>query len=95
MLNCYKNRESVSYNVSPGFAVSCCIKNGILLLKLFRPTVRKKCSIDQAKVLKFEAKGREFAKFLRSLEQFIQTVKGQNKIQSIFDLIRLDNGMMI
>ena len=26
----------------------------------------------------FEAEGREFAKFLRSLEQFIQTVKGQN-----------------
>jgi hypothetical protein len=30
--------------------------------------------------LKFKAEGREFAKFLRSLEQFIQTVKkGQNK----------------
>ena len=25
--------------------------------------------------MKFEAEGREFAKFLRSLEQFIQTVK--------------------
>ena len=30
------------------------------------------------KNLKFEAEGREFVKFLRSLEQFIQTVKGQN-----------------
>ena len=29
-------------------------------------------------LLKFEAEGRDFAKFLRSLEQFIQTVKGQN-----------------
>ena len=28
--------------------------------------------------MKFEAEGREFAKFLRSLEQFIQAVKGQN-----------------
>ena len=27
---------------------------------------------------KFEAESREFAKILRSLEQFIQTVKGQN-----------------
>ena len=27
---------------------------------------------------KFKAEGREFAKILRSLEQFIQTVKGQN-----------------
>ena len=40
-----------------------------LLPKLFRPTLRKKCSSDQEKLLKFKAKGREFAKFLRSLEQ--------------------------
>ena len=52
--------------------------NGILLPKLFCPTVRKKISSDREKLLKFEADGREFAKFLRSLEQFIQTVKGQN-----------------
>ena len=30
------------------------------------------------KNLKYEAEGREFAKILRSPEQFIQTVKGQN-----------------
>ena len=53
-------------------------KNGILLPKLSWPTVRKKCSCDREKLLKFEAEGREFAKSLRSLEQFIQTVKGQN-----------------
>ena len=40
--------------------------------------MRKKCTIDQEKLLKLEAEGQEFAKFLRSLEQFIQTVKGQN-----------------
>ena len=40
--------------------------------------MRKKISSDREKHLKFEAEGREFAKFLRSLEQFIQTVKGQN-----------------
>ena len=51
---------------------------GILLPKLFLPTVRKNCSSDREKLLKFEAEGREFAKCLRSLEQFIQTVKGQN-----------------
>ena len=49
------------------------IVNDILL-----PTVRKNCSIDQEKLLKFKAEGQEFAKILRSLEQFIQTVKGQN-----------------
>ena len=38
----------------------------------------KNCSSDREKLLKFEAEGREFAKKLRSLEQFIQTVKGQN-----------------
>ena len=49
--------------------------NCILLPKLFWPTVRKKCSSDQEKLLKFESEGQEFAKILRLLEQFIQTVK--------------------
>ena len=40
--------------------------------------MRKNCSSDQEKLLKFEAEDREFAKILRSLEQFIQTAKGQN-----------------
>jgi hypothetical protein len=38
--------------------------------------VRKHFYSDREKVLKFEAEVREFAKCLRSLEQFIQTVKG-------------------
>ena len=36
------------------------------------PTVRKNCSTDQEKLLKFKVEGREFAKFLRSLEKCIQ-----------------------
>ena len=40
--------------------------------------MRKKCSSDREKKLIFEAKGREFAKKLRSLEQFVRTVKVQN-----------------
>ena len=53
--------------------------NGILLPKLFWPTYcQKNCSSDREKLLKFEAEGWEFENFLRSLEQFIQTVKGQN-----------------
>ena len=54
--------------------------NGILLLKLSLPTVRKICSSDRKKLLTFEAEGREFAKFLRSIEQSIRTVKGQNNV---------------
>ena len=49
----------------------------ILLPKLFLPTVRKKCSIDREQFFKFEAEGREFAKILRSLEQFIRTMRGR------------------
>ena len=41
--------------------------------------MRKNCSSDQEKCLKFEAEGHEFAKYLRTLEQFIQTVKVQKK----------------
>ena len=52
--------------------------NGILLPKLFWPTVRKIVLLTKKKLLKFEAEGQEFAKFLGSLKQFIQTVKGQN-----------------
>ena len=39
--------------------------------------MRKKCSSDREKLLK-ETEGREFAKCLRSLEQFIQTAIDQN-----------------
>ena len=40
--------------------------------------MRENCSSDQENLLKFKAEGQEFAKFLTSLEKFIQTVKGQN-----------------
>ena len=40
----------------------------------------KNCSSDREKLLKFKAEGREFAKILRSLEQFIRTVKCQNNV---------------
>ena len=48
--------------------------------------MRNNCFSDREKLLKFEAEGREFAKILRSLEQFIQTVKGQNNfwLQNVF-----------
>ena len=43
-------------------------ENGILLPKLLRPTVRKKtCSSEREKLLKFEAEGQEFGKFLKDL----------------------------
>ena len=40
--------------------------------------MRKNCSSDQKYFLRFEAEGQEFAKILRSLGQFIQTMKGNN-----------------
>ena len=42
--------------------------------------MRKNCSGDREKNLKLEAEGRKFAKRLRSLEQFIRTVKGQKNV---------------
>ena len=36
------------------------------------------CSSDREKLLKFEAEARKFPKSLRSLQQSVQTVKGQN-----------------
>ena len=40
--------------------------------------MKKNCSSDREKLLKFEAEGQEFAKILGSLERFVQTVNGQN-----------------
>ena len=40
--------------------------------------MRNNCPSDRGKLLKFKAEGREFANVLRSQEQFIQTLKGQN-----------------
>ena len=55
------------------------LKNGIFVTKIVLTYCEKKnCSSVQEKLLKFEVEGREFANILRSLEQFIQTVKGQN-----------------
>ena len=51
----------------------------------------KKCSSDREKFLKIEAAGREFLKFLKSLEQFIQTVKGQNNLT----IIRIQIGKLL
>ena len=38
----------------------------------------KNCYSHGEKLLTFEVEGREFAKNLRSIEQFVQIVKGQN-----------------
>ena len=42
--------------------------------------MKKKGSSDREKLLKFEAEGQEFANFLKSLEQFVRTVKGHNNL---------------
>ena len=57
-----------------------------MLSKLFSPNVRKMCFSVNEKLLKFEAEDREFAKILRSLEQFVRTVKSENNFweQNVF-----------
>jgi hypothetical protein len=53
--------------------------------------VRKKCCSDQEKKMDFEAEGREFATHYRSLEQLIQTVKGQNNfLTEVFLILFLE-----
>ena len=50
--------------------------------------MRKNCPSDREILLKFEAEGEEFAKILRSLEQLIQTVKGQNNFWKGLEVFR-------
>jgi hypothetical protein len=53
--------------------------NDILLAKLFRPILRKNCSSDREKLLKFEAEVENLQKKkLGSLDKLVQTVKDQN-----------------
>ena len=71
------NSERIpSIEITLSIIVFLASKNGIVLPKL--STVRKNCSSNPERTSKkFKAEGQEFAKFLGSLEQFIQTVKGQ------------------
>ena len=48
--------------------------------KIVVTSVRNFFLRDSEKLLKLEAEGQEFAQILRSLEQLVQTVKGQNNI---------------
>ena len=67
--------------------ISSTIHYGILFPKLFWPTVRKNCPREREK--RIEAEGWEFAKILRSLQQFIQTMNGQYNFwnRMLFELV--------
>ena len=75
-LNIYTSYHSLSYLIviptTTTMEMVFCYRNCSYLLW------EKNCTTDREKLLKFQAEGREFAKFLRSLEQFIQAVKAQN-----------------
>ena len=45
--------------------------------------MRKHCSSDRKIFLKFEDDGQEFAKILRSLEQFLRTVNRSNTLEQL------------
>ena len=64
-----------------------------LISKIVLTYCEKNCSSDWVSFLNFETEGWEFAKFLRSLEQFGPTVKGQNNfwIGIIFQLTGSSN----
>ena len=76
----YKNGYQKSYSGKENANVKCQhrSKKMVFCYQNCSTYCKKNCSSDREKLLKFEAKGREFAKFLRTLEQFIQTVKCQN-----------------
>ena len=50
---------------------------------------KKNCCSDQEQLLKFEPEGQEFGKLLRSLEQFIQTVKSQKQTSALLISLEL------
>ena len=67
------------------FVISCSSKNAAHMIKMVfcyqncsDLLWEKNCSSDQERSLKFNTGGQKFSEFLRSLEQFIKTVKVQN-----------------
>ena len=66
-----------------------------MLPKLFWPTVRKKCSSDWEKLLKFEADGWEFAKILRSLEHSIYLTERSYQFLKYIGTIKIEIGKII
>ena len=68
------------------------MKKWYFVTKIVLPTVRKKCSSVGEKLLKFSAFSLELPNCLRSLEQFIQTAKGQNNFWKQNDFFLLVPG---
>ena len=54
------------------------VKLWYFVTKIVLTYCEKNCPSNQEKLLKLEVEGQEIAKILRSPEQFIHTVKGQN-----------------
>ena len=52
-------------------------KQWYFVAKIILTYCKKNCSSDQKKLLKFEAEGREFAKFLRSLEHYSNSERAE------------------
>ena len=57
--------------------------------------MRKNCYSDREKLLKFEAEGRELAKLLRSIEQFIQTCSWRFLISKKLEQLKYKLGKII
>ena len=55
----------------------------------------KNCSSDREFFLKFEAEGREFAKILRSLEQFIYLTERSYQFLKHIGTIKIEIGKII
>ena len=66
----------IAQQIQPShISIDLALGNVFFVTKIVLTYCKKNCSNDREKLLKFEAEGQEFAKILRSLEQFIQTVK--------------------
>ena len=87
--NCYdtktgfKLKQLTDYSQwDPLATLSINNKNSFYIFYVQVRRCNNKCGVnwssDRVKPLKFEAEGQEFAKNLRSIKQFLQTVKGQN-----------------
>ena len=66
------------HSTSLPFFIRTWLQVWYFVTKIVLTYCEEKCSSGQEKLLKFKAEGIEFAKFLRSIKQFIRTVKDEN-----------------
>ena len=91
------NGRKKMFQVKLEWTMKMLFENGYFFPKLFWPIARTNCSSDRENFLKFEAEGREFAKFLRLLRRtiYLNSERSEQFLVTEFFLTCSCNGLLV